>query len=104
MKKFENNGFTATVTKDKVKWEIPISNLINAFYYSPMNTYEDDNGTRIKRGKKQEFAEYVAKMMFKEVDQETGASYIEDTLDKIFEEAYEDDCEFIQYTDEEDEY
>ncbi len=104
MKKFEYNGFTATVTKDKVKWEIPISNLINAFYYSPMNMFEDeDSGTKIKKDKRQEFAEYIAEKMFDEVDSETGASYIEEALDKVFEEAYESGAEFIKYADEDDE-
>jgi hypothetical protein len=102
MKKIEYNGFTATVTKDKVKWEIPISNLVNAFKYSPMNTYENDDGTCIRRGKRQEFAEYIAEKMFDEVDQETGASFIEEALDKVFEEAYESGAEFIKYADEDD--
>ena len=41
MKKFEENGFTATVTDKVVRWEIPISNLINAFNNSPENYSED---------------------------------------------------------------
>jgi hypothetical protein len=102
VKKIEYNGFTATVTNGKVKWEIPISNLINAFYYCPMNIYEDEeDGIKIKRGKRQEFAEYVARKMLDEANQDTGASYIEEALDKVFEEAYESGCDFIKYPDEE---
>ena len=74
MKKFEENGFTATVTKDVVRWEIPISSLIVAFNNSPENYSEDgEHYITVKRGKRQEFAEYVAQQLMLECDSETGA-------------------------------
>lgn len=85
MKKFEGNGFTATVTEDNIRWELPISNLINAFRYSPEN-YDEFT---VKRGKRKEFAEFVAQKMFDEADQDTGASYIEEALDKVFSEMFQ---------------
>lgn len=98
MKKFEENGFTATVTKDKVRWEIPISNLIFAFNNSPENPSEDgEQYITVKRGKRQEFAEFVAKTMFNECDQETGASYIEQAIDGVFREIFEDYKDFAKY-------
>lgn len=100
MKKFEGNGFTATVTNKVVRWEIPITNLLYAYNNNPNGFTEDgEKYAKIKRGKKQEFAEYVAKSMFNEVDQETGASYIEEVLDRIFEVADEDSEDFIQFPD-----
>lgn len=105
MKKIEYNGFTATITGDKVKWEIPISNLAFAFENNPTNMYEDETcGTRIRRGKRHEFAEYVVKKMFDEADQDTGASYIEEALDKVFEEVYESGEDFIKYADDNEDY
>jgi hypothetical protein len=98
MKKFEHNGFIATVTNDTVRWEISITNLISAYNNNP-NCYTEDgvNYASIKRGKRQEFAEYVAKSMFDEVDQETGATYIEEALDRIFDTADENSEEFIKF-------
>lgn len=98
MKKFEYNGFTATVTKDVVRWEIPISNLINAFNNSPSNYSEDgENYITVKKGKRQEFAEYVAQQLIEQVDSETGASHIEQAIDNVFEDVFSGDEEFAKY-------
>lgn len=96
MKKFEDNGFTSIITNDKLKIEIPIANLVNAFNYNP-NNYD----CKIKRGKRKEFAEFLAKHIFDESDQETGANYIQEAFDKVFEMAMEDfDNDFIKFEDE----
>lgn len=98
MKKFENNGFTATVTKDVVRWEIPIRNLIHAFNYSPNNYSEDgENFISVKRGKRQEFAEYVAQQLIMQCDGETGASHMEQAIENVFEEVFSGDEEFAKY-------
>lgn len=103
MNKFEENGFTAIVTDKVVRWEIPIANLINAFELSPENPSEDgENFVSIKRGKKKEFAEFVAKNLMDECDQETGASYIEKALDDCFRERiFEEYQEFAKYPEDE---
>ena len=98
MKKYKYNGFTATVTDKVVQWEIPINNLVRAFNLSPENpTADGEHYVKIKRGKKQEFAEYVAQMMFDECDQETGASHIEQAIDDVFKTIYEDEKDFAKY-------
>jgi len=94
MKRIEKNGFVGIVTRDKIKIEIPISNVINAFNYAP-NNYDE---LTIKRGNKEEFAEYVVKKLLNEYNQETGASYIEEALDNVFYEMMEEPLEFIKYS------
>ena len=99
-KKFHNNGFTATVTDKVVRWEIPIDNLVNAFKLSDYNYSTDgEHYITVKKDKKQEFAEYVAQKMFDECDQNTGASYIEQAIDEVFETIFEDDKDFADYPD-----
>lgn len=103
MKKFEENGFTATVTDKVVRWEIPISTLIEAFNNSPEN-YSDDGEhyITVKRGKRQEFAEYVAQQLMLECDSETGASHIENAIDNVFLNVFEGDEDFAHYPEYDD--
>lgn len=104
MNKFEENGFTATVTDKVVRWEISIVNLVNALELSPENPSEDgENFVSIKRGKKKEFAEFVAKALMDQCDQETGESYIEKALDECFRERiFEEYQEFAKYPENEE--
>ena len=93
MKKFENCGFTSVITKNKLKIEIPIKSLVYAFEYSP-NNYDE---MKIKKGKRQNFAEFCAKYIVEECDQETGNTYLTDAFDKMFDiifEGYEDSSDF----------
>ena len=99
MKRYEVNGFTGTITNDKVKIEILIKNLVCAFECSP-NNYDE---SKIRRGKRQVFAEYLVKKLFDEVDQDTGSSYIEEAFDKVFDEMVENSLDFIKFTDEDEE-
>lgn len=102
MTKFENMGFTSIVTDDKLKIEIPISNLVCAFENAPNN--EDSYGDQytIKRGKRKEFAEWVAEHILDEHNQEDGASFIAEAFDSLFDqifEGYEVCDEFVQEPD-----
>jgi hypothetical protein len=104
MKKFEENGCTATVTNNTVRWEYPIANLVNAFNYDPENpSYNGEDFVSVKRGKREEFAEYVAKNMIQPYDQETGQSPIEDALQKVFIEVFEGYENFAKYPEDDDE-
>lgn len=82
MKQFKEKGtgFKTTVDDKKLTIEIPISTLVCAFKYMPDN----EEGTTIKKCKKQAFAELVAEHLHDEVDSETGASYITEMFDKLF--------------------
>jgi len=98
MNKIEENGFTATITKDKVKLEIPISNLVYAFNNSPENYSEDgEHFIIVKRGKRQEFATYVAEQLLVSEDPDTGASFLEQAIDNVFEQVFESDEDFAHY-------
>jgi hypothetical protein len=105
MKKFENCGFTSVVTGDKVKLEIPISNLVCAFENSPSNSNEYGAPFLIKRGKRKQFAEWVAEMVVSEADCEDGATYIHQMFDRVFDQIFEGYViaeEFIKEPKEED--
>jgi hypothetical protein len=102
MKKFENLGFTTKLTNQKLTIEIPIKNLVTAFELSP-NNYDE---SKVKRGKRQMFAEFVAKQILEECDSETGDTHISRAFDSVFDlliEGYEDGREFIKFGDEEEE-
>lgn len=98
MNKFENLGFKAIVTQEKLNIEISIDNLINGFNRNPEN-YANET---IKQDKKQEFAEYVAKNLIDGTD--IGDSIIMQATDRVFEQILEGYEEFVEYReDEEDE-
>lgn len=82
MKQFKENGtgYKTVVDDKKLIIEIPISTLVCAFNYFPNNV----EGSVIKSGKRQAFAEFVAEHLHDEIDSETGASYITDMFDKMF--------------------
>lgn len=98
MRKYKNNGFTATVTDKVVRWEIPIRNLVYEFETNPENpSYDGEHCVKIKKGKRKKFARYIAKEMIEECDQKTGASYIEQAMDNVFATIYEDNMDFANY-------
>lgn len=94
--KFESLGFTATVTKQKLKIEIPISNLIQGFEVSPNNFDE----AKVKRGHRQAFAKYLAQHLVDGSNPDTGESPIMEAIEQVFEDMSEGAEEFIKYPDE----
>jgi hypothetical protein len=106
MKKFENCGFTSVVTNDKLKLEIPIANLVFAFENAPSNQNEYGNPMTVKRGKRQQFAEWVAETVVSEADPEDGATYTHQMFDKVFDQIFEGYVladEFVKEPEEDDE-
>lgn len=98
-KKFEALGVTTVLTNDKLKIEIPISNLVNGFNLNPEN-YDE---AKIRRGYKKHFAEFIAKALIDSNNAETGDSLVMEMFDRIFEEILEGDEEFVKYpNDDED--
>ena len=98
MKQFKGTGtgYSTSVDNKKLTVEIPISILVCAFNNMPDNT----EGTVVKRGHKQDFAELVAEHLHDEVDSETGASYITEMFDKLFSafgDGYIDASDIIKY-------
>jgi hypothetical protein len=88
VKKFENLGITSIVTGDKLKIEISIAGLVSGFNGSSNNNYEE---ITVRRGKRQEFAEYIAKRLIDGEDPDTGNSPVMDMLDKVFDDVFQ--CE-----------
>ena len=82
MKKFKEKGtgYSTSVDEKKLIIQVPISTLVSAFNYAPDNY----DGVIVKRGKRQAFAEFIAKHINDEFDSETGASYLTEMLDKMF--------------------
>lgn len=102
MKQFKEKGtgYKTAVDDKKLIIEIPISTLVCVFNYLPGNT----EGTVVKKGKRQAFAELIAEHLHDEIDSETGASYITDMFDKLFVafgDGYIDTSDIIKYLEEE---
>ena len=98
MTKYEDNGFITKATNDKIQIEIPISNLVCAFENSPDNI-GDEGYLKIKRGKRKEFANFIAKNLLNECDSENGVTFISNAFDGVFNllfEGYETGDEFIR--------
>jgi len=98
MNKYENLGFTTIVTDDKLKIEIPIDNLVTAFEFSPNNIGE----VQLKKDCEKLLADFVAKHILQECDQETGDTYISNAIDQVFDlilEGYENGDGFIIETE-----
>ncbi|HYF75477.1 MAG TPA: hypothetical protein VD757_02715, partial [Candidatus Nitrosocosmicus sp.] len=92
-------GFTVVVTDDKVKIEMPIRNLVNGFELSP-NNYDQ---SKIKRGMRKQFAEWIADNLLDDEDSETGDNFIASMLDRLFERLFEGDEDFVKSGSEDDE-
>ena len=87
-----------SLTKDKLKMEISLKDLVFIFHNSPNNTYDGETiGAKVKRGKRQEFAEFVIKNLLDEGCQDTGLPVwgipFEEVFDRIIE-GYEDFCKY----------
>ena len=99
MKKFENVDIISKLTNKKLIIEIPIKTLVTAFEYCPSNY----NESKVKRGKRQEFIEFIAEQIISECDSETGDTPITKAFDSVFDslfEGYEDGREFIKFGEE----
>ena len=98
MKRYSNLGIETIVTNDKIKIEVKISGAINAFNNNPTNYCPN---ITVKRGKRKEFAEYLAKSLIEVGNSETGDSLVMEMFDQIFEQIFESAEDFCNYPDEE---
>ncbi|MCM0759586.1 hypothetical protein M7775_13590 [Sporomusa sphaeroides DSM 2875] len=99
MHKFSDLGITTIVTNDKIKIELSISGLVSGFNESPNNAEE----IKVKRGKRKEFAKYIARRLIEKENQDTGETPVMEMLEKVFEdifEGYEDEPDILQYPEE----
>lgn len=105
-KKFTDQVMKFEITKDKLKMEISLKDLAWLLENSSNNYDENGNSgaVKVKRGKRQEFAEYVVKALMDFKDSDSDNTRWGRPLDDIFEEIFESaEDEFIKYPDSEDE-
>lgn len=99
MKEFKEShtNYRTAVGDKNLIIEIPIKTLVAAFNGYP----ELPEGSKVKTGKNQEFAELIAEHLHDEIDQETGASHITTMIDGVFEhisEGFIDSEEVVNFT------
>ena len=100
---YKNNEQVMKISVDdkKLKMEISIKDIAFLFQASP-NNYDE---SKVKRGKQKEFAEWIAKKLTEESDQETGDPYWSEPFERLFEIALEGGTEtkeggLVKYGDE----
>lgn len=74
MKRYQENSlFNVTVSKTTLKISISIKNLEFLLRESP-NNWREEGPVRVKRGKRVEFADFVARFITEETESETGGT------------------------------
>lgn len=92
------------ITKDKLKMEISLKDLAWLLENSPNNYGENGEVIKVKRGKRQEFAEYVVSMLMDFEDADSNDTRWGKPFEDIFESIFEGaEDEFIKYPSEDEE-
>lgn len=104
-KKFNEQLMKFEITKEKLKMEISLKDLAWLFENSPNNYGSDGEGiAKVKRGKRQEFAEFIVNGLLDDVDSESNNTVWIEPFENIFMQIFEGaEDDFIKYPDEEDE-
>ena len=104
MKEFNDQLLKFKITNDKLKMEISLKDLVWLFHNSPENETEGDQPyAKVKRGKRQEFAEYIVKKMLDDSYNEKDCIRWGEPFEDIFREISESAEDFCKYTGYEDE-
>jgi len=107
MKKFDQQVMKFSITKDKLKMEMSLKDLVWLFHNSPNNMSDDGEGigVKVRRGKRQEFAEFIVNFLMDESrNDENNVNWgepFENAFQEIFEGAEDEFCKYIGYEDEE---
>lgn len=93
------------ITKDKLKMEMSLKDLAWLFENSPSNFgFEGDGVAKVKRGKRQEFAEFMVNRLRDDLSEDSNNTVWGDPFERIFEEILEGaEDEFIKYPNEDEE-
>lgn len=104
-KKYTDQVMKFEITKDKLKMEISLKDLAWLLENSPNNCVDGDGGViKVKRGKRQEFAEYIVKMLMDVGDSDSDNTRWGEPFENIFLEIFEGaEDEFIKYPNMDDE-
>ena len=104
MKEFNDQLLKFKITNNKLKMEISLKDLVWLFHNSPDNTYDGENiGAKIKRGRRQEFAEYIVNMLMDDSPNNGNNTRWGEPFEDVFMEIFEGDEDFCKYTGYEDE-
>ena len=102
MKKFDSQLMKFAITKDKLKMEIKLSDLVWLFKYSPSNYGVNGEGeAKVRKGKRQEFAELVVNRLLDDSSEDSNNTVWGEPFERIFEEILEGaEDEIIKYPEE----
>ncbi|NFG24865.1 hypothetical protein FDF11_14285 [Clostridium botulinum] len=103
-KKFEDQLMKFEITNTKLKMEISSKDLAWLFENSPSNFgFEGDGVAKVKKGKRQEFAEFIVNRFRDDVDSDSNNTVWGESFEKVFEEILEGaEDEIVKYPNEED--
>jgi len=105
MKEFNDHLLKFKITKDKLKMEISLKDLVWLFHNSPENI-SDYNAelpfAKIKPGKRQEFTECFIKMLMDDAPYERDCFRWGEPFEDVFMEILESGEDFLKYTEDKD--
>lgn len=101
MKEFNDQLMKFKITDDKLKMEISLKDLVWLFHSSPENIADDGESSfaKIKRGKRQEFAEYFVKILMKDAPYERNCFRRGGPFEDAFKEITVSGVDFCKYSD-----
>lgn len=101
MKKYEEQLMKFTITNDKLKMEIKLSDLTWLFRNSPDNVADDGEHEfcRVKRGENQAFTEEFVQMLMDESPENGNDTRWGHMFEEIFRELRESGADFLKYYD-----
>ncbi len=104
MKEFNEQLLKFKITKDKLKMEISLKDLVWLFHNSPNNTFDGENlAAKVRRGKRQEFVEFLVNYLMDDESSESCNTNWGVPFENAFIEMVEGaEDEFLKYTEEDD--
>lgn len=97
MKEFNDQILKFKITDNKLKMEIALKDLVWLFHNSPNNFNGETESGKVMRGKRQEFAEYIVRMLMDDAPNERDCVRWGEPFEDIFEEILSGSEDFIKY-------
>lgn len=102
MKKYQEDSlFNVTVSQTKLSISVSLKDLEFLLRESP-NNWGEEGPIIVKRGKRAEFADFVARFITEEAASETGEPPLLQMFEQAFIEIFEGDETFCKYPDEDE--
>jgi len=101
VKEFNDFLLKFKITNDKLKMEISLKDLVWLFHNSPENIADDGDSpfAKVRRGKRQEFAEYFVKTLMEDAPYERDCFRWGEPFEDAFREITESGVDFLKYYD-----